>query len=76
MADPVIDGRKAVMFFCGDDDRDRGTVKDLIEAIGFEAVDAGDLKTSRLLEPYALLWIQSAFMHGLGREFAFMLMRR
>jgi predicted dinucleotide-binding enzyme len=44
--------------------------------LGFEAVDAGPLTQARLLEPFALLWISLAFKAGLGREFAFKLLRR
>jgi 8-hydroxy-5-deazaflavin:NADPH oxidoreductase len=50
--------------------------KSLIGALGFEAVDAGPLTQARLLEPFALLWISMALVHGLGRDFAFQLLRR
>jgi hypothetical protein len=42
----------------------------------FDAVDAGELKGARLLEPMALLWIQLALTRGHGREFAFVMARR
>lgn len=44
---------------------------------GFPAMFvAGPLKVSRLLEPYAMLWIHLAYNQGLGRDFAFSLLRR
>jgi predicted dinucleotide-binding enzyme len=51
-------------------------VKKLIDELVFEAVDAGPLTQARLLEPFALLWISMALVHGLGRDFAFELLRR
>jgi 8-hydroxy-5-deazaflavin:NADPH oxidoreductase len=76
MASPVVDGRRAVMFFCGDDDSRRAVVEQLVTDVGFEAINAGDLTAARLLEPFALLWISLAYRRGLGRNFAFALVRR
>ena len=76
MASPVVDGRRAVMLFCGDDDSRRAIVEQLVTDVGFEAVDAGGLAAARLLEPFALLWISLAYRRGLGRDFAFALLRR
>ncbi|HAX79938.1 MAG TPA: F420-dependent NADP oxidoreductase, partial [Cyanobacteria bacterium UBA11372] len=76
MADPVLEGHKAVMFVCGDDEESKPTVIKLTEEVGFETIDAGKLSTARLLEPYGMLWIKLALAHGLGRDFAFALVRR
>lgn len=76
MADPLLDGRRAAMFVCGDDAGARAAVARLAVDLGFEAVEAGGLATARQLEPLALLWIRSAYQFGLGREFAFGLLRR
>jgi 8-hydroxy-5-deazaflavin:NADPH oxidoreductase len=76
MASPVVDGRRALMLFCGDDDSRRAVVEQLVTDVGFEAVDAGGLTAARLLEPFALLWISLAYRCGLGRDFAFALLRR
>ncbi|MCE3011855.1 MAG: NAD(P)-binding domain-containing protein [Proteobacteria bacterium] len=73
---PVLESRKAVMFFCGDDSSSRHIVRDLVDEVGFEAVDAGPMASARLLEPFALLWIQCAYKFGLGRDFAFGLLRK
>ena len=43
--------------------------------MSFEAVDVGELRLSRLLEPYGMLWVHLAFRAGLGRDFAFGLRR-
>jgi predicted dinucleotide-binding enzyme len=75
MEHPDIRGLKAVMYFCGNDVAARQTVKGLITDIGFEPVEAGDLTQARLLEPMAMLWIKSAYTFGLGRDFAFGLLK-
>ncbi len=64
------------MFVAGDDDRRKPVVLRLMTELGFEAVDAGPLRISRLLEPYAMLWIHLAYNQGMGRDFAFSLLRR
>ena len=76
MASPVVDGRRAVMLFCGDDDSRRAIVEQLVTDVGFEAVDAGGLAAACLLEPFALVWISLAYRRDLGRDFAFALVRR
>ena len=76
MADPVVGGARSMMFVAGDDATARETVRRLAEDIGFEAIDAGGLEQARLLEPLAMLWIKLAYAQGLGREFAFGLLRR
>ena len=50
-------------------------VAKLGEDLGFEMVDAGDPSIARRLEPVAMLWIHLAFRRGLGRDFAYKLLR-
>jgi predicted dinucleotide-binding enzyme len=76
MADPSFDGRKALLFYCGDDTEAKRATHQLASELGFDAQDAGPLIQARLLEPFALLWISLALQHGYGREIAFQLMRR
>ena len=76
MDDPRYAEGKPVMFLCGDDAEAKRAVTQLSNEIGFETIDAGQLEIARLLEPLAMLWIHLAFRGGLGREFAFRLMRR
>jgi predicted dinucleotide-binding enzyme len=75
MANPSFDGRRAVIFVCGDDAASKPTVMKLATDIGFEAIDAGGLAIARLLEPLAMLWIHLALVRGLGPNFALGLMR-
>ncbi len=76
MADPVFRGVKSVMFVAGDDAANKPRVIALVAALGFEVVDAGPLRNARLLEAHAMLWIDLALKRGLGRDWAFALVRR
>ena len=76
MENPNGYAQKPVMFFAGDDTAKRATVAALLADLGFEAVDAGPLSNARLLEPYAMLWIDLALKRGQGRDIAFALMKR
>lgn len=76
MADPTVGGVASAMFVCGDDAEARDAVRELAASIGFDAIDAGGLEVSRLLEPLAMLWIHLAMTTPLGRDFAFAVLRR
>lgn len=76
MAEPVLGGRRAAMFLCGDDAAARDAVARLAADLGFEPVHAGPLRNARLLEPLARLWITLAMPLGMGRGIAFALLRR
>lgn len=75
LADPVYGGVPASNFFCGDDPDGKRIVRQLVEDVGFEAIDAGPLTSARLLEPLMLLWIACSKTVG-TRDFAFKLLRR
>jgi len=66
---------KPVMFVCGDGLR-KPVVMQLVEQLGFEAVDAGNLIIARWLEPYAMLWIHLALTGKVKGDFAFALLRK
>lgn len=75
MADPTFGDDRAVLPYCGDDADAKAKVHTLASDLGFEPIDAGALAAARDLESFALLWIHLA-IGGLGREFAFKIMRR
>lgn len=76
MANPKFGGQSATMFICGDDADAKNTVKQLSDDLGFETVDAGPLKTARLLEPLAMLWMHLAFTTNIGQNFGFKLIQK
>jgi predicted dinucleotide-binding enzyme len=75
MADPTRFQPKPVMFVAGDDARHKPTVLGLVADAGFEARDAGPLASARLLEPYAMVWIDQVMKRAADRDFAFALAR-
>ena len=76
MADPDFAAGKPVMFVAGDDASGKRVVLGLVSALGFEAIDAGELAIARLIEPFAMLWIHLMARRNMGRNFAFGLLRR
>ena len=76
MADSRYPGGAVFMPVCGDDAEARNRVITLATLIGFDAVDLGDLKAARYLEPFAMTWIHMAILLGHGRSFAFGRLRR
>ncbi len=76
MAHPVYDGKPSVMMVCGDDATTKEIVMKLVTDIGFEAIDVGELKMARLVEPFGMTWIHLAMRQGLGRDWAFQIVRR
>ena len=73
LAHPVYHGVAASNFYCGDDAEAKAVVKQLVEDVGFEAIDAGGLSSARFLEPITMLWITMS--RTLGRDFAFKVLR-
>jgi predicted dinucleotide-binding enzyme len=64
---------KPLMLVAGHDAAKKPLVMALVGKLGFEPVDAGPLKNARLLEPFAIVWIDRALKRGRGRDFAFAL---
>ena len=71
LGNPAFAGGRAQIPFCGDDAEAKGAVRSLIEDIGFEALDCGELKNARYLEAVAMLWIQLVFVEDCGMNCAF-----
>lgn len=76
MVQPAYANGRTFLPVCGDDADARTKVMALATLIGFDAVDLGDLKSARYLEPLAMTWIHLAIKQGYGRNFAFGLLRR
>jgi predicted dinucleotide-binding enzyme len=64
------DGRKVTVFVAGDSERGKQTARALAESMGFETVDAGNLKNARYLEPLAGLNIYLGYGARLGTSIA------
>lgn len=62
--------QRPVMFMAGNDVAAKGQVASLLTDLGFAALDAGDITKARLLEPFAMVWINQALFRGKGRNWA------
>ena len=60
LANPRFPEGRAAMFVAGPEGAEKTKVMELVTEVGFDAVDAGPLKSARLLEPMAILCIQTA----------------
>lgn len=76
MADTAGFAHRPVQFLAGDDEAAKQTVAGLLSDLGFEPLDAGGLSKARLLEPFALVWINQAIARKKGRDWAFGAMPR
>lgn len=76
MAKPDAFASRPVMFVAGDDDQAKALALTLVGDLGFDARDAGPLSIARLLEPFAMTWIYTALVQGLGRDWAFAITQR
>lgn len=62
------------MFVAGDDEARKAEVMGLVADLGFEPLDCGGLRMARLLEPYAMVWINQVAARGAPDTSAFALM--
>ncbi|MCL4233895.1 MAG: NADPH-dependent F420 reductase [Deltaproteobacteria bacterium] len=76
MANPDYRGDAITMFLCGDDPEAKAIVASMAAEIGFEPIDAGELRVARYLEPLAMLWVHLAYVQGMGPNIAINLSRR
>lgn len=76
LADPHYATGDVFMPVAGDDAEARAKVVALARLIGFDAVEMGELRTARYLEPFAMTWIHLALKQGHGRRFAFVRAQR
>lgn len=62
---------RPAMFMAGNDEASKTSVGQVLKDLGFDALDAGDLTKARILEPFAMVWINQALFRGKGRNWAF-----
>lgn len=72
---PQFEGGSATMFYCGDDSEAKQMAARIASDIGFAAHDAGDSSMAHHLVNLAMFWI-ALMRNGLGRDFAFRLVRK
>lgn len=62
---------RPVMFMAGNGEAAKAQVAELLTDLGFAPHDAGDITRSRLLEPFAMVWINQARFRAKGLDWAF-----
>jgi predicted dinucleotide-binding enzyme len=70
LGDRPADAAKVQVFYAGDDDAAKRTVRSLIESMGFEPLDAGPLTNARYLEPVGMLNIYLGYVANMGTDIA------
>lgn len=72
---PKIHGKAISIFVAGDNKEATEQVRTLSAKMGFDAVNAGPLKSARNIEPLAMLNISLGYGQGLGTSIGFTLLR-
>jgi hypothetical protein len=69
-----VNGERLTLFVAGDDARAKDAVRDLGRDLGFDAIDAGDLKNARWMETLGMFNIKLGSQEGgLGTDIGFKL---
>lgn len=65
MVDPHYTEGKPTMLLCGNDEKSKLKVIELLQDLGWSQVtDLGDITESRIMEPLTLLWVQYGLKHN------------
>jgi 8-hydroxy-5-deazaflavin:NADPH oxidoreductase len=56
MVNPVYAAGKPSMFICGDDQPAKALVSGLLDQLGWETEDMGEVEAARAIEPLCILW--------------------
>ncbi len=67
MAEPVFDGERADLLYCGPES-DRETMTQLIEDVGFRAIWVGGPEEVETVDGLARAWFALALRRGMGRH--------
>ena len=57
MVNPDFPNGPPDMFICGNDEKAKQKVTEILSKFGWSTIDIGNIENSRLLEPLAMLWI-------------------
>jgi 8-hydroxy-5-deazaflavin:NADPH oxidoreductase len=64
MYKPSVKGGPPTMFICGNDDKAKKTVTDILTSFGWETADMGKATAARAIEPLCILWCIPGFLHN------------
>lgn len=72
---PDFGGTKPTMFVCGNNDKAKHEVKDILKKFGWEYEDLGKAEAARAIEPLCILWCIPGFLNNEWNH-AFKLLRK
>lgn len=61
MVNPTFAGGRPTMFYCGNDEEAKATVKAILEQFGWEPADMGTAVAARAIEPLCQIWCIPGF---------------
>lgn len=64
MVDPHYEEGRPTMFICGNDEDAKRSVKEILDAFGWDAEDLGAAEAARAIEPLCILWCIPGFVRG------------
>jgi predicted dinucleotide-binding enzyme len=64
MVNPDLKGGPPTMFICGNDERAKARVREVLDQFGWETEDMGTAEAARAIEPLCVLWCIPGFLHG------------
>jgi 8-hydroxy-5-deazaflavin:NADPH oxidoreductase len=64
MVNPQFSGGKPTMFICGNDDKAKATVRNILDQFGWETADMGKAEAARAIEPLCMLWCIPGFIQN------------
>lgn len=75
MVDPDFGGTRPTMFICGNNDKAKGEVKEILEKFGHDVEDMGKAEAARAIEPLCILWCIPGFVENRWQH-AFKLLKK
>ncbi|HEY5779611.1 MAG TPA: NAD(P)-binding domain-containing protein [Terrimicrobiaceae bacterium] len=64
MVNPEFAGGRPTMFICGNDERARALVAEVLDQFGWDTADMGKAESARAIEPLCMLWCIPGFLRN------------
>lgn len=62
--DPSFVGGRPTMFICGNDNLAKSSVAAILDQVGWDSADMGQVQSARLIEPLSALWCIPGFLRN------------